>query len=357
MKNAVAPVFSFPAPASRYCPAMLGPNTLATLRRIFLALCVFGLVAARGAEMHSSRNLRPFYIIGHGANTLAMVKDLLAAGANGLEMDVNLMEGQTNALCIGHGPNLGTGKAGRFQSVPLGDYLFGLHEIARTNRQLCLIYFDCKTLAATPEHGAALLDNIRTNLVGSGADHVDLVTLISVGKLTDKAMFDDIARRLGPRQGLMVDGYSDPVAVSRFFAEAGVANQAFSDGIVPVNSFMSQFTVAPAVRRACRLRDTRHQIRFVGTWSVNNPWWMARYIKTGVDGIVADRGPVWYNFCWADWGHGLRRLVRIVQEKGTRLGIRPATRADNPFAEKQLIESAGVNHAPLVIAKTPPPKT
>lgn len=275
---------------------------------------------------------RPFYLIAHGANTLDLARTCLAEGANALEVDVNQLDGQTNVLCIGHGPDVGTGAAGKSHCVPLAEFLLGLHALARTNQNFCLAYFDCKTLAATPELGTNLLGAIRTHLTGPGADAADLNVLISVGKLREKAMFAKISSALRPHEALMVDGYSDPVAVSAFFTEAGVTNQAFCDGIVPVNTFMSQFAVAGAVRQACRLRDERHQIRFVGTWSVNNPFWMTKYIRMGVDGLVADRGPVWYNFCWANWGHGLHSLTRIVAKHGNELGLRPATRADNPFA-------------------------
>jgi glycerophosphoryl diester phosphodiesterase len=292
-----------------------------------------GLAAVQGAETNSLAGaLRPFYLIGHGANTLAAARKYLDSGANGLEVDVNQLAGQTNVLCIGHGPDVGTGAAGKHHSVPLADFLQGLHELARTNRHFCLVYFDCKTLAATPELGTMLLDAIRTHLTGTGADRVDLNVLISVGKLKEKAMFANIAGQLGPREALMVDGYSDPVAVSAFFAESKVTNQAFCDGIVPLNPFLSQFSVYGAVRRACQLRGAQHQIRFVGTWVVNNPWLMTRYIKMGVDGILVDRRLVWYNFCWANLGNGLRSLTKRVQDQGKKLGIRPANRADNPFA-------------------------
>ena len=306
------------------------PSVLSAAGWLFLEA---GLATVQGAETNSLAGaLRPFYLIGHGADTLAAAREYIGSGANGLEVDVNLLAGQTNVLCISHGPDVGTGAAGKHHSVPLVDFLQGLHELARTNSHFCLVYFDCKTLAATPELGMTLLGDIRTHLTGSGADRVDLNVIISVGKLKDKAMFANIAGQLGPREGLMVDGYSDPVAVSTFFAGSRVTNQAFCDGIVPLSSFLSQFTAYGAIRQACQLRDEQHQIRFVGTWVVNNPRLMTKYIKMGVDGILVDRRCVWYNFCWANLGNGLRNLTRLVRDQGTKLGIRPANRADNPFA-------------------------
>jgi len=287
----------------------------------------------------ASRPLRSFYIIGHGANTLERARQYLAAGANALEVDLNVMAGDTNALCIGHGPDVGTGAAKREHSTPLPDYLKGLHQLARTNN-LALVYFDCKVPAESPEHGATLLEDIRKYLVGSGADHLEVTVFVSVGKLKEKAMFTDIAGRLGPREGLMVDGYSDPGAVGRYFASQHVTNQAFCDGIVPGNPFLSQFLILHSVRKACSLRNREHRIRFVGTWSVNNPWCMQHYIKMGVDGIVVDRSPVWYNFCFFNGGHGLRSLTSIVRLRGPQLGIRLATPADNPFAPADPPKSA-----------------
>jgi hypothetical protein len=291
-----------------------------------------GPTTAQGAETNGmARALRPFYLIGHNADTLALAREYIAAGANGVEVDVNLLADQSNVLCIGHGPDVGTGASDRHHAVLLAYFLQGLHELARTNSHFCMVYFDCKTLTATPELGAMLLGAARTNLTGSGADHVDLNVIISVGKLKNKAMFANIVGQLGPREALMVDGYSDPVAVSAFFTGAGVTNQAFSDGIVPMNFFLSRFSVYGAVKKACRLRNEQHQIRFVGTWVVNDPWLMTRYIKMGVDGILVDRRPVWYNFCWANLGNGLHSLTKMVRDRGTKLGIRPANRADNPF--------------------------
>jgi hypothetical protein len=80
------------------------------------------------------------------------------------------------------------------------------------------------------------------------------------------------------------------------------------------------------------MRDEQHQIRFVGTWVVNDPWLMTKYIKLGVDGILVDRQRVWYNLSWTSFRNGLSSLTRMVRNKGTKLGIRTADRADNPFA-------------------------
>ena len=302
---------------------------------IFLLFTVASLAPVQGKEADSSaKALRPFYIIGHQSDTLKEANEYIRSGANGLEINVNVLAGHPNALCIGHGPNMGTGAAGE-NSTPLIIFLKGLHELALDHTNFCLMYFDCKSLAATPELGLSLLDDIRTFLVGSGADRVDLNVIISVGTLKDKAIFANIAGQLGPREGVMVDGVSNPVEVSAFFERSKVLNQTFFDGVVPFNTCLGHFAIAAAIKKACKLRDQDHKIRFVGTWTVNNPLLMTKFIKMGVDGIVVDRAFVWYNFSWANLGNGLRTLTGVVRNKGIKLGIRSPNREDNPFTIHQ----------------------
>src|ERR1700757_3188553 len=108
-----------------------------------------------GTDTNSTQEaLRPFYILGHGANRLSEADSDLRRGANGIECDVEIMAGHSNLLCIGHGPDLGTGPAAK-GAVRLTNYLQGLHELARKHTNFCLVYFDCKTLTASPDLGWA----------------------------------------------------------------------------------------------------------------------------------------------------------------------------------------------------------
>src|SRR5580700_1524715 len=148
-------------------------------RRCFLLAVTFfcldaGMASSRGMETNRATGaLRPFYVIEHEADTLAVAKEYMAMGANGIECDVNLMAGHTNGLCIGHGPWMETGRAGK-NAVPLKDFLRGLHGLARIHTNFCLVYFDCKTLVATPEFGQEIRDEIRQYLTGQGEDYLPL---------------------------------------------------------------------------------------------------------------------------------------------------------------------------------------
>jgi hypothetical protein len=237
----------------------LMPSTLVwpAVFLLFISAC---LTTVQGKDTdRSTKGLRPFYIIGHQADTLDVAKKYISSGANGVEANVNVLAGHPNVLCIGHGPSLGIGAVGG-NSMPLTNFLKGLHDLALDHSNFCLVYFDCKSLAATPELGGNLLSNIRTYLVGSGADRVDMNVLISVGTLKDKAIFANIAGQLGPREGLMVDGVSNPAEVSAFFEGANVRNRAFFDGVVLFNTFLGHDQAAlPSCNRAS---DSSSVLRF-----------------------------------------------------------------------------------------------
>ena len=305
-------------------------------RRVWTTLvliCIGSSVGAvRGEETNGvARPLRPFYIIGHHADTLSDAKAYLDEGANALEIDVNILPGRPNVLCIAHGPDLRKGP-GKPDSPPLADYLKALHALARTHTNFCLVFFDCKPLAITPEGGVILLEDIRRHLVGSGDDRMDVNALISVGSVRQKAIFSNISGKLGPHEGAIVSGESNPARVSAFLTSLNVQNQAYGDGAGFFSTCLGHFKVWFDVKQACQLRDEYHEIRFVDTWTMSNPHLIIKYIKVGLDGVMVDRKFHPYNFSWANLGNALHSATRLVHDKGTALGIRLANRNDNPFS-------------------------
>ena len=75
------------------------------------------------------------------------------------------------------------------------------------------------------------------------------------------------------------------------------------------------------------LRTKYKKIKFVGVWTVNDPDLMREYITMGVDGVITDIAPPFYNS-----GQGLTALTALVNSDGSRLGIRKASRTDQPFS-------------------------
>ena len=89
--------------------------TLAAPRRLSVCLTAND---ARGAVFcnFSGNAPRPFYLIGHGSNSIHLAREYLASGANALEADVNVYRSRPNQLCVDHGSKL-TATIGRYASI------------------------------------------------------------------------------------------------------------------------------------------------------------------------------------------------------------------------------------------------
>lgn len=301
--------------------------TLAT--RLRLSVCLAANDTSGGVFGNLSRNvLRPFYIIGHGSNSIPLARQYLASGANALEADVNVYRSRPNQLCVDHGPKL-TGGRGSDNAPSLVEYLTELHSLARENPDFALVYFDCKRLAATAEHGAALIKDIRTNLIGEGQDRIMLDVIISVASFKEATIFSRIVSNLRSGEAVMIDQEDDPSKVSQFFTSIGARNQCYCNGVSVVNAESWLFAphVRSSIEEACLLRTKDKKIKFVGVWTVNDADLMREYITMGVDGVITDIAPPFYNS-----GQGLAALTALVNSDGSRLGIRKASRTDQLFS-------------------------
>jgi glycerophosphoryl diester phosphodiesterase len=301
--------------------------TLAVRRR--LSVCLAANDASGAVFCSFSGDApRPFYIIGHGSNSIPLVRQNLASGANALEADVNIYRSRPNQLCVDHGPKL-TGGRGSDDAPSLVEYLTQLHSLARENPDFALVYFDCKPPAATAEHGAALIEAIRANLIGEGQDRIKLDVIISVASFREAAIFSRIVSNLRSGEALMIDQEEDPSKVSEFFTNIGARNQCYCNGASVANAESWLFAphLRSSIEEACLLRTKDKKIKFVGVWTVNDLDLMREYITMGVDGIITDIAPPVYNS-----GQGLAGLTALVSSEGSGLGIRKASRTDQPFS-------------------------
>src|SRR5262245_22797487 len=82
--------------------------TMAVRRR--LSVCVAASDASGGVFCNFRDAPRPFYVIGHGSNSIPLARQNLASGANALEADVNVFRSRPNQLCVNHGPKLTGGR-------------------------------------------------------------------------------------------------------------------------------------------------------------------------------------------------------------------------------------------------------
>ncbi|RQP24722.1 PLAT/LH2 domain-containing protein [Piscinibacter terrae] len=264
---------------------------------------------------------RPFYIIGHNTNSLDEVRQALAAGANAVEIDVNVYESRPDQLCVSETGTLDTDKGGDDDAPALPDFLAQLHGIAQLNPQnLALVIFDCKPKVATPEHGRTLLDLARRLLTFDST----LSIIISVASLDERSIFDQIRSDLGPREGLMVDEENDPEAIISLFSD--VANACYGNGVAP--TFQSPTLsphVRPSLERASAFRTAAGKLKFVYAWTVGDEDALREYLRIGVNGIIPGKSPSRFD---ADMTATLRR---VITEEEFRPKIRLALRRDNPF--------------------------
>ena len=254
---------------------------------------------------------RPFYVVGHNPNSIPEVLAALQAGANAIEPDINVYQDRPTEFCIAEAPLLHPHNGGPSSAPSLTEYLTALHDIALKTPELALVVFDCKPKIATPELGAALLQNIRTLLTHDTQVNV----IISVASLTETAIFETIKSQLGPREGVMIDQENDPIAVSDYFSGAGIENQSFGNGISVANAVLGPH-VRPSMEKACWFRSTTDRLRFIYVWTVNDHNLMREYLRIGVDGIITGNPG---------------DLRTIMQESEFRPLVRLATRADDLF--------------------------
>ncbi len=252
------------------------------------------------------KSQRPFYIIGHNPNTLPDVKLALAAGANAIEPDINVYAHDPTGLCMSH-------FEGDRDASPLITYLRDLHQVVKENEQLVLIIFDCKHAVTTPELGNTILTAIRNHLTHD----TDIYIILSVGKLKEVSMFDEIKNILGPREGIMIDEENDPLSVTSYFKDNEVSNPCYGNGIsIPLKMIFGP-KIRPGIERACALRAETGLPKFICVWTVNSEHLKREYIRIGVDGIISD---------------DLEELSKLSKEIEFQPVIRLATRDDNPFS-------------------------
>lgn len=283
---------------------------------------------------------RPFYLIGHNPNNIGLAVDALEAGANSLEPDVN-RHTSSNDLYISHG------LAGDFAPT-LVEYLQQLHEIAAKKPQLALVMFDCKSDGCSPDNGLILLNAIREHLTFD----LPLNIILSVASLADTKMFALIHSILRSREGLQVDQHNDVVAVANYFSDLGIRNSCFGYGN-RIQSPLASSSIRPNIEEACALKGGENRFKWVYEWVNNDQDRQREFIRTGVDGIIADTVidteisgvPVIPS-------DGLADLHAVVLEPEFPPLIRIADRADNPFKPANACYALGVHTADVMFAGT-----
>jgi len=246
----------------------------------------------------------------------------LQAGANAIEVDVNVYEDKQDELCISEAGGLDSDEGGDSSAPPIARFLNELHPIVIDNPEnLALVIFDCKPKVANARHGDSVLAIIRNLLTFDN----NLNVIISVASLSEGAIFDSIRSILERREGVMIDEENDPDAVSAFFSD--VDHQCYGNGVAHL--FQSPTLsphIRPSIERACASRADRGKIKFVYVWSLGDPDFMREYIRIGVNGIIPGKPPSAFD------ASSVAKLRAIIDEEEFQSKVRLAGRSENPFA-------------------------
>jgi hypothetical protein len=258
-----------------------------------LTLAWFGFAPKAHAEGGSVTVLngsvpRPFYVVAHNPNTVHDAETALQAGANALEPDIT-----TASPCDTGGVEVlvdwdssSPNRDGRCSDTRFVDWLDGVHNLAIRYPGLALIVFDIKSPAATPSHGAEILDLIRTHLNPVNTP-VNLNIILSVATKDDLGVFDNIdLQSLGPREGVQVDAEDDAGAVVNYFTvdRHYGGNIGYGDGTVFQGPKLPR-----AIDRAAFLRASVGYPKAVTyVYTLNHKTSMHSFIDSGVDGIIPD---------------------------------------------------------------------
>jgi hypothetical protein len=270
-------------------------------------------------QVTSASGPRPFWLIGHNPNTTGDVMLALNLGANAIEPDVNI--GDNGQMIISHGSGGNV--------VELIGYLKDLHTIALAHPQLSLVVFDTKPPSHSPENGLALLMAIREHLTFD----LPLNIIISVAKLSGVSMFGQIHSILGSREGLLIDEENRPIEVADYFNSIGTSHVSYGNGSTVIAPVFSP-NIRPSIEHAVGMRAGQGSFRFIYMWTNNAQERQREFIRTGVDGIIADLS-----------SGGLGDLSAVVAEAEFANVIRRGTLNDNamkpPNANYELIIKTG----------------
>lgn len=248
---------------------------------------------------------RPFYAIAHRCNDLDEVRSALGAGANAIECDIRTSD-TSHEFVVNHDHSMNP------HLNPIGPYLDGLAKLAQEKPQLALVIFDVKTPDAS--RAARLRELIRTRLT----DKVPVNVVLSVASFDGRSFFLPIKSGVRPREGYAIDEDNDPVRVSKFFADNGIANHGYGNG-----TFVAGYgpNIPGSVSDAVGLKWTENKIRLVYVWTLGAKTSMRNYLAMGVDGIFVN---------------DVAALRAVLEESSSKTKVRLASRADNPFAASTL---------------------
>lgn len=250
-----------------------------------------------------SDHRRPFFIIGHMVNSIEEVDEFLARGSNALEADIEFAKDGT-VLGTYHGTPCDCFR-GCFQREKMADFLSHVRDVSslphsKYKGKMILLFLDLKTTQLPDDvkvkAGVTLAQNLMDHL-WKGVAHEDRINvLMSIGYARDRDVIRGaiayLKQKGDPRvlEKLGFDvGMNDPLSlISRMYRRIGIREHRWQgDGLTNCMRF-----IMPVDRllKAIRWRDTdRGYMDKVYHWTIDLPYFIAKSIRHGVDGIITNR--------------------------------------------------------------------
>jgi glycerophosphoryl diester phosphodiesterase len=265
---------------------------------------------------------RPFYLIAHQCNDISDIGGALAAGANGIELDVHWesVGGEAASWWVYHDD----------VTSPSYTRLSGWLDEAKKQadaqgQQFALIYYDIKT--PDTDQLSTLRDLTRSKLP------IDLNVLYSTAQIpgtidlnSSSSPAPDHFKDLAPGQrfneGMAIDSQNDCVAVAKYFTGLGVMNYWYGDGISSLTpGFLT--AVESSVQSGVSARDKFNEIKKVYVWTLADSDSIKSYLDMGVDAILVEANPL--------GSFTATNIVATVKQVDGRSDVRMATRSDFAF--------------------------
>lgn len=274
------------------------------MRHFLLGLLLAAITLPLASQVMAQR---PIYVITHRANDLDDIDDAIRNGANAIELDLRLCRNKT-VWRVNH-DNCGG-------STTLQSWLRHFSSLpGRT--AFAAVIFDIKAADVPEDKMHEIRDLARTHISR------DVLTVFGVGKWENRFNLEPIMHDLRENEAVTID-FTDGFGFSKhleFFAEAGVNNQVYADGI-------SAFLATPDSVRLNTIfarNDPLKRSKLTYSWTYENEAPIKEVLLDwGLDGILINDCDV---FCANHLGDdGMENAKDVLRKNPDK--IRLARRSD-----------------------------
>uniref|UniRef100_A0A224YEW6 Sphingomyelinase n=1 Tax=Rhipicephalus zambeziensis TaxID=60191 RepID=A0A224YEW6_9ACAR len=271
-------------------------------RSLFTASILF--TSLLGAASKIRPRQRPFFVIGHMANTIPEVDQFLGEGANSVEVDIEFAK---NGTVLGTHHELFPCECFRVcgKRTNIKKFLTHIHDItahpsSRYAGKMVLLFLDLKTSKVPAEYkltaGRTLAESLVKYLWNGVPEHRTMNVLLSIGYTNDQNVlkgaikylsqekYAHLQRRIGFDVGMNAPLHD----IRRMYEKMGITHHRWQgDGLMNCFRLLIPHN---RLKKAIKERDRPGgYINKVYYWTVDLPESIAEAVRLGIDGIITNR--------------------------------------------------------------------